>query len=146
LSEPEFEGYSAVSNVKTVLQIDEDDATFNEELEGCIASVDALIDKLLEHRYPAFRNSLNCPVSSNDSFLNQFSLHEKTQVFAEDGTVDVRFVHDMRQLQGSVMTQNRKNVNVHFKFGPSHIQHALSFQASQSTGPFLTRSVCFQRQ
>jgi hypothetical protein len=40
--------YSTVASVKAVLQIASDNETFNDELEGCIASADALIDGLLK--------------------------------------------------------------------------------------------------
>lgn len=40
--------YSAVSDVKPILQIEADDLTFDTEIEGCIVSGDALIDGLLK--------------------------------------------------------------------------------------------------
>jgi hypothetical protein len=40
--------YSTVAAVKAVLQIAADDETFDDELESCIASADALIDGLLK--------------------------------------------------------------------------------------------------
>jgi len=40
--------YSAVSDVKPILQIKADDLTFDDEIEGCIVSADALIDGLLK--------------------------------------------------------------------------------------------------
>ncbi len=40
--------YCEADDVKLVLQIAEDDSTFDDELEGCIASADAYIDMRLE--------------------------------------------------------------------------------------------------
>jgi len=40
--------YCQVTDVKLVLQIALDDSTFDAELEGCMASADALIDGLLK--------------------------------------------------------------------------------------------------
>jgi hypothetical protein len=40
--------YSTLAVVKAVLQIAADNETFDDELEGCIASADALVDGLLK--------------------------------------------------------------------------------------------------
>jgi hypothetical protein len=49
--------YSTVAAVKPVLQIGADNETFDDELESCIASADALIDGLLK------KSSLTVPDS-----------------------------------------------------------------------------------
>ena len=40
--------YSSVASVKSVLQIKAEDLTFDDEIEACIASADAMIDGLLK--------------------------------------------------------------------------------------------------
>jgi len=42
-------GYCLLADVKLILQIALDDSAFDAELEGCMASADALIDGLLKH-------------------------------------------------------------------------------------------------
>jgi hypothetical protein len=42
--------YCAVTEVKEVLQIDVSNEAFDAEIEGCIASADALIDSLLKQK------------------------------------------------------------------------------------------------
>ena len=49
--------YSTVTAVKAVLQIGADNETFDDELESCIASADALVDGLLK------KSSLTVPDS-----------------------------------------------------------------------------------
>lgn len=46
MSEPE--GYCSVDAVKTILQIDSEDETYDTEIESCIISADTLIDGLLK--------------------------------------------------------------------------------------------------
>jgi hypothetical protein len=55
MSEPE--GYCTVDQVKVILQIEPEDITYDDEIESCITSADALIDSLLK------REELTVPAS-----------------------------------------------------------------------------------
>lgn len=59
--------YSTVAGVKVVLQIEEDETSFDDELEACIVSADALIDSLLK------RAGLTVPASTPQNIVDASS-------------------------------------------------------------------------
>jgi len=62
--------------------------------------------KGLEHCCSALSHSVNYSVLLDGSFLNQVLSQKEIQVFSENRTVNVGFVHDVSQLQRSALSQH----------------------------------------
>ena len=97
---------------------------------GCLILASCFLDngqdlfefaEVFEYGYAPLCDGKDYPAFAYGAFFDQPLFEEKVQVFFENATVDVGFVHDVCQLQWASMGQNLQDVYVHFEFTASHV-------------------------
>ena len=79
------------------------------------------IPELLEHCHAALPDHVEFSFFSNCPHFNQPLFNQEVNVFLQLPEVNVRFVHNVSQLQRSPVSQDLQNIHIRFQFRSSHI-------------------------